>query len=357
MAGQTLLLIFACALIVGCTSAHTDIFGALAPYIGDSVSIQSPQGNWYWTRVTGPKDKWGDFNRIEPSSSTITPDSIFEVKQVGSSNKVTLWQKSNGKFLSVINRGCPDNCANFVEPAKQVADEYCEFEVIPNGSDLSKVSFRAKDGQFLQFVNNGKTNFIMAAHMSLSSKWSEFWPKPGSLTPWSVKDVYFDIANAKTTDTKGIVAGTQTLVNNGGEKQTMTFSFKRSESVTTSSSYEGGFSLGWETTFEAGVPFLEKGHVGFSGSTEHKWTEGKSNTTGQEVQHTVPLVVGAHKKGTATFVMTQSKADIPYIVTYVNFGLQGATKTSTGTYHIEQYFNVDATYDETPIDVNEPLIV
>jgi hypothetical protein len=351
MASRALLLIATTWLDAGLAN-DVDTFGAMAPFLGDTVSILYSSGNWYWTNVIGSNGPWnnyGGFGRIQPSSHEITPSSIFKVEKAGG-NKVTLLEQYSGKYLSVINYGCPTSgCINYIQPAKSVADYTCEFEVIPNGNNLAQIHFRAYDGQFLQFVSDGSNgNFIMAVHMEVGP-YTLFEVRPGSLTPWTVQNIYFDIASAVTHNTHGIVGDVMSLENNGPEPQTQTFSFSKSRAVTTSSSYTGGFSLGTSTDFQSGIPLFVDGKISLTASTQQKWVQGKTQVSSQKVGDSQPFTIGAYQKGTCTFVMTEGVAKIPYTVTYINYGLGGQTKTSTGTYNIQDFYNVNGEYTETPL--------
>jgi len=188
----------------------------------------------------------------------------------------------------------------------------------------------------------------MAVHMEVGP-YTLFEVRPGSLTPWTVQNIYFDTASAVSHNTHGIVGDTVSLENNGPTPQTQTFSFSKSQAVTTSSSYTGGFSLGVSTDFQSSIPLFVDGKISLTASTQQKWVQGQSKASTEKVGDSQPFTIGPYQKGTCTFVMTEGVAKIPYTVTYINYGLGGQTKTSTGTYNIQDFYNVNGEYTETPI--------
>jgi len=152
-------------------------------------------------------------------------------------------------------------------------------------------------------------------------------------------EMNFLMDQAKILQEKPIVVSEQTLVNNGGIENAMSFTFSVTEGKTKSLSHTASFEFGITMGFDSEI--IGKYEVSFKFSSSQ--TVSESLSTGKTKTYTFPLNVPAHTTYNAKAIVHEAEMDVPYEFVFdiggtkkIIEGTWRGVATSTATYEINE---------------------
>jgi hypothetical protein len=228
--------------------------------------------------------------------------------------------EGNRKYLSCTNGGVVDLYDKDDNSGRQ------QWKLIkkPNGSfNINSIGIKG-NRKYLSCTNGGVVDLYDKDDNSGRQQWV--------LSPEDLEiiDITFNINNPTRIPQPDFII--ETLVANDTDlPQKMTATFGKVAKNTSSFKREHGFSFGVSATQEWGLPTVAQGSVTVTASTQHKWTEGRTQESEDTRTYTFPVVVPARSTVTAKATVSQLKLDVPYTVKGKS-KITGETIISTGTW-------------------------
>jgi hypothetical protein len=128
-------------------------------------------------------------------------------------------------------------------------------------------------------------------------------------------DIVFDTKNnGRLTPQPDFVVETN-VVNETDTDQSMTAAFEKKAVFTSSFEHEHGFTFEISAKQQWGLPTVAQGEISVTAATQHKWTEGKTQTAEDTRTYTFPVVAPRNSSVKARATVSRVKLDVPYTVT------------------------------------------
>lgn len=238
----------------------------------------------------------------------------------------------NGKYLSRIRRGTID----FAEFAKEQIDPFCRFRYYHLGDN--KVGLKGDNGMFLSRIHRNGQDNIEAAKATLDD-YSRFVVGE-NLVKKEFTDIEYELDAASVKDEEALVTMASVIHNplETAITKTLTFTYTKSEVGTWNN--EVGVSVGVETEFKVGVPFIAEGKIKVSvdASYTHAW--GGSEEKTREVTDSTEVSVPAKTRLKVQVIVKRALIDVNFTYTIKRLLTNGETTSQEGLRGV--YRNVES---------------
>jgi hypothetical protein len=228
----------------------------------------------------------------------------------------------NGKYLSRIRRGPID----FAEFAKEQIDPFCKFRYYHLGDN--KIGLKGDNGMFLSRIYRDGQDNIEVAKTTLDD-YSRF-EVGENLIKKEFADIEYELDTASVKEEEAL-ATMASVIHNPLEtaiQKTLTFTYTKSEVGTWNN--EVGVSVGVETEFKTGVPFLAEGKikVKVDASYSHSW--GGSEATTREVADSTEVSVPAKTRLKVQVIVKRALIDVNFTYIIKRLLTNGETTSQKG---------------------------
>jgi hypothetical protein len=143
--------------------------------------------------------------------------------------------------------------------------------------------------------------------------------------------VEYDVRNAQINSIQPKSIFSQTSKNDSNVKQKPAITIRETTEQQSTFETEAGLEVGITSSFLCGVPTLAEGKVEVSAKVHTNLTWGKTNTTSQSWEASVPLTVPPKTHMRVTATVTQLVIELPFTTTW-KFPKTGKTMTTKGTF-------------------------
>jgi hypothetical protein len=143
--------------------------------------------------------------------------------------------------------------------------------------------------------------------------------------------VDYDVPNAQTRSVQPKSIFSQTSKNDSSVEQKPVMNISETTEQQSTFETEAGLEIGASTSFSCGVPLLAEGKVEVSAKVHTNLTWGKTNSTSQTWEASVPLTVPPNTHMRVTAIVTQSLIEVPFTTTWKS-PKTGKTMTTKGIF-------------------------
>jgi hypothetical protein len=149
----------------------------------------------------------------------------------------------------------------------------------------------------------------------------------------------YDLAAARIVTSRPIVLFTQELINNTGTEQTQNFTVNKTTQQQHTWAVARAIQISGQTTFRAAVPYLDV-TIMLRAQVTRSWNWGQTNTTTQSWTATVPVRVPPNTTMRAIALVTESKLNVPFEITWTSRRDRSQTMRTRGVYEGLSYTNL-----------------
>jgi len=174
---------------------------------------------------------------------------------------------------------------------------------------------------------------------------------------WKLKipviDVSFSLDNGKILQNTPEVIASQEIVNRTSIAQSMSFQVAQTVQETSFFETTQGTSLTVGASFECGVPFVGDTSISFELTTSFEQTYGEEISKSKSVTATFPIAAPPNKKVVCDAIVTKSKLEVPYMLTFADGSVQHGKWLGVSAWGLNSEFKEMAVPVETTEEEKE----
>lgn len=289
--------------------------------------------------------RMGD-RRCEPSKSEPDRFCVFQVEVIDEAiaDRSIALKGDNGRYLSRWggNGGTP-----YAYFAKDQIDPFCVFRYysLPD----NKIALKGDNNWFLSRFTKGGHDIIVVGKGDID-KFCKFTVGE-YLVKREITDIEYDLDTASIKEEEALVTETSDVHNSGNNDIIKTLKYKHTKSVVGTWNNEIGISVGVETEFQTGIPYIVEGKikVKFDASYKHSWGGSEGET--HEIEDSTEVHVGPKTSLKVQVVVKRARIDVNFTYIIKRLLPDGTVEIQDGLKGV--YRNIDS-YDSVVDIFEEP---